>query len=398
MVSRLVTTEERRARLGRRHTLATSGGKLETVVDDLVVLHATDPATIFLSLSARVHGISVADVEDALYERRSMARTLAMRRTLYVATTTLIGQVERSSAVGVGATERKRLEQYLADSAISSPDRWLAAAFAEVATTLQGTNGLAARAITAAVPVLGTKITMGAGTKHEASVGATSRVLGLMAVEGEIVRGRPNGDWTGRQYVWHRRDDWWPGDAYRQGDVSEEEASASLLRHWLARFGPATVDDMKWWTGWTMTKTRAVLRAIDTAEVVLDGTLADTVGHVLADDLDPVTAGPPWARLLPALDPTAMGWKHRDWYLGPHKHELFDRNGNIGPTVWVDGRIVGGWSQAPDGEVLVELLEPVGADHRAIIEADCQRVADFVGDTVVRPSFPTPLQKRLSAS
>ncbi len=365
--------------------------------DDLVVLHATDPATIFLSLSARVPGISVGDVEDALYERRSMARTLAMRRTLYVATTKFIGEVERSSAVGVAATERKRLEQFLADSAISSPEQWLAAASAEVTAALRGTDGLAARAITAAVPVLGTKITMGAGTKHEAKVGATSRLLGLMAVEGEIVRGRPNGDWTARQYVWHRRDDWWPDDTHRLNDVSEEEASARLLHHWLARFGPATVEDMKWWTGWTMTKTRAALGAIDTAEVALDGPLADMVGHVLADDIDPVTPGPPWARLLPALDPTAMGWKHRDWYLGPHRQELFDRNGNIGPTVWVDGRIVGGWSQDPNGEVLVKLLEPVGADHQAMIDAEHQRVTEFVGDTVVRPSFPTPLQKRLSA-
>ena len=100
--------------------------------------------------------------------------------------------------------------------------------------------------------------------------------------------------------------------------------------------------------------------------------------------------------LLPSLDPTPMGWKERDWYLGPHEGPLFDRNGNIGPTVWADGRIVGGWSQRPDGEVVTELLEDVGIDHRTLLDAEVERLSACIGDTVVKPSFPTPLQKRLS--
>ena len=35
--------------------------------------------------------------------------------------------------------------------------------------------------------------------------------------------------------------------------------------------------------------------------------------------------------LLPALDPTPMGYVERDWFLGPHAPALFDRSGNIGP-------------------------------------------------------------------
>ena len=45
------------------------------------------------------------------------------------------------------------------------------------------------------------------------------------------------------------------------------------------------------------------------------------------------------------------GLDARDWYLGPHRPALFDRNGNAGPTIWVDGRIVGGWAQRSDGEI-----------------------------------------------
>ena len=52
----------------------------------------------------------------------------------------------------------------------------------------------------------------------------------------------------------------------------------------------------------------------------------------------------PWVALLPGLDSTVMGWKERAWFLGGHQHALFDVNGNAGPTVWCNGRIVGGWA------------------------------------------------------
>ena len=89
---------------------------------------------------------------------------------------------------------------------------------------------------------------------------------------------------------------------------------------------------------------------LDTAEVDLGG---GATGVVLADDLEPVAAPEPWVALLPALDPTPMGWSGRAWFLGDHGALLFDRSGNVGPTVWADGRIVGGWAQRDDGEIAV---------------------------------------------
>ena len=48
-----------------------------------------------------------------------------------------------------------------------------------------------------------------------------------------------------------------------------------------------------------------------------------TPGVVLADDLEEVEAEP-WTALRPALDPTAMGWKRRGFYLGEHAERVFD--------------------------------------------------------------------------
>ena len=90
-----------------------------------------------------------------------------------------------------------------------------------------------------------------------------------------------------------------------------------------------------------------------------------------------------------------MGWKERDWYLGEHAPRLFDRNGNAGPTVWADGRIVGGWVQRASGEVVYELLEDVGRDTTTAIEKAAATLEGWLGEVRVKPRFPTPLQKQL---
>jgi hypothetical protein len=74
------------------------------------------------------------------------------------------------------------------------------------------------------------------------------------------------------------------------------------------------------------------LKSLDAEPVALD---CGATGWLLPDDLDEVTYDQPWAALLPVLDPTVMGWKSRDFYLGPHREQLFDTRGNAGTTVRV---------------------------------------------------------------
>lgn len=99
--------------------------------------------------------------------------------------------------------------------------------------------------------------------------------------------------------------------------------------------------------------------------------------------------------LLPGLGATPMGVKERAWFLGAHQEPLFDRNGNIGPTLWWRGRVVGGWTQRSDGAVVTELLEPVSATAADVIDAECRRLEQWLGDVRVKWRYPTPLQRSL---
>ncbi|MGG7569439.1 DNA glycosylase AlkZ-like family protein [Streptomyces sirii] len=160
-------------------------------------------------------------------------------------------------------------------------------------------------------------------------------------------------------------------------------------------FGPGTVADLKWWTGWTVTETRKAVAAAEAVEARLD----EGTGYALVEDLDaPVAESEPSAVLLPALDPTPMGWRERSFYLDPdHVPALFDRMGNIGPTVWWDGRIIGGWAQRKDGTLAWRLLDDPGPEARTAIEAEAERMRAFLGERRFTPAYRTPLERELAS-
>jgi hypothetical protein len=235
------------------------------------------------------------------------------------------------------------------------------------------------------VPALRTRISYAEGKSYGGPANITTRVLTLLSAEGLIVRGRPRGGWTSSQFTWSA--------AGERVSLPPEEARAALARRWLRTFGPALASDLQWWAGWTAGQVKQALAGLDLAEADLDG----APGIMLREDDSPVPDSPePWAALLPALDPTAMGWRERGWYVGGCAPALFDRSGNIGPTVWWDGRIVGGWAHRADGEIAVRLLEDIGAEGAAAVDAQAGRLREWIGKNLrVTPRFRTPLEREL---
>jgi len=385
---RRIGIEERRARLGVRHGLAPPA-RAATPVDvarAVVALHSTDPASVFLSIHARAPEVGVGAIERALYEERSLMRLLGMRRTVYVVPVDLAPVVQASSTQAVARELRRRYLSFLEAAGVGD-EAWLKQVEEATARALAVRGEAVGADLATDVPALRTKVSLNEGKAYGGAQNITTWVLSLLAADGRIVRGRPRGSWTSSQYRWSPVEAWLPGGG---PEWPVERARVELVRRWLARYGPATVADLRWWTGWTAAAVKQALTAIEPVEVDLDG----TTGLVLPDDVKPVRCKP-WVALLPALDPTPMGWSGRSWYLGDHAAALFDRSGNIGPSIFSDGRIVGGWAQRADGEIVYRLLEDIGSDKIREVEDAVARMAAWVGPVRVTPRFRTPLAHEL---
>jgi Winged helix DNA-binding domain len=387
-----ISDDERRRRIGVRHRLA-EGSKAESVAEaarSLVVLHATDPATVFLEVWARTTESSPESIEHELYEEPTVLRMLAMRRTLWLVPLPDVAMIFAAGSRDVAERERPRTLKILADGG-SVP--YPADRFAELEditlAAIRQHGEVATPRLRDLDPRLAERVTIARGKNYQGSMPVISRVVHHLALDGRIGRGRPRGTWISGQFCWSPIERWFSSGI---PPMPIDEARAELVRRWLRTFGPGTRDDIRWWTGWTVGLTRAALGAAGAVEVSLDG---GAVGYELPDDLDETPPVEPWVAFLPALDATTMAWAVRDWYLGPHRPRLFDTNGNAGPTIWVDGRIVGGWAHRRSGEVVPMLLEDIGTDTRRRIEAEAGRLETWLGPARVSGSFPTPLETDL---
>ena len=391
-----IDDDERRARLGIRHRLAGIGTQAPSLADaaaSVVVLHATDPASVYLQARARMSGSSPESIGAELHEDRTVMRLLAMRRTLFLVPIADVPLVHAAASRAIADAERKRTVKMMTDAGIEpDPAALLEQLEADALAVIRDRGEVTTGELRELDPRLGQRITLARGKSYEGTISVATKVVFHLALDGRIARGRPLGTWINGQFRWSPIERWLPGGI---PELSVEEARAELVRRWLRAFGPGTRDDIKWWTGWTVGATRQALAAIDAIEVELEG---GQTGYILPGDDGPNEPPEHWVALLPALDATTMGWQGREWYLGPHRSELFDTSGNAGPTIWVDGRIVGGWAQRRNGEIVPQLLEDVGVETRRVIDAEATRLEAWLGPTRVTGSFPTPLEIGLRAA
>ncbi|MFI7160945.1 MULTISPECIES: winged helix DNA-binding domain-containing protein [Rhodococcus] len=384
---RHVSDDERRARIGVRHALAPSFrvDSPEAATRAMTVLHATESATVYLSCWARVRSLDAADVDNALYDQRSLVKQLAMRRTLFTFPRDLLPAAWSSASARVANTERARMAKDVVKAGIAvDGNDWLDRARAEVLTLLtEAPEGLSALEVRQAVPMTDVKVEGSAG-----EIWSAPRVLTHLGATADIMRGTNTARFPVSRPLWTLTRHWLDDAPI---DLESADGYREIVRRWLHSFGPGTEDDIVWWLGSTKTVVRAALAELEAVAVSLDG--GDT-GWLLPDDVATVCDPGPWAALLPVLDPTIMGWKNRDFYLGPHRNQLFDTRGNAGTTAWVDGRVVGCWIQDAAGVVHVRVLESVSADAQRALDAEAVRLTEWLGGVKIGTGYVSQAMKQ----
>jgi hypothetical protein len=371
------------------------------VTRDIVALHATDATGPYLSLWARVPDFQRQALEDALYERRELTKVLCMRVTLHVVPSDEVPcflqafqtYIERRDPVAY------RGKALLAQPGLCQPEeaeslqnklqRQILDVLAEKGPSTVGE-------ISQAVPELTVKIRHDVGKAYEGEFSVGSRLVPRRCAAGLLVRTRPRGTWRSSLYEYAPLSDWLPD--IDLDSVTPQEARAWLVGRYLSTFGPATLDDVQWWTGLNKTETKKALKALKPGivEVTIEGLGAGYL--MLADDAqrlrDFIPPDTPYAFFLPNLDPYIMGYRDRRRFLASeHRVKLFDRAGNAVPTVWVNGRVVGAWGQRKDGSVIHRLFETVGEEEQALLEDKRQQLEAFLGSEYLPPRYRTPFTR-----
>ncbi|HSP60986.1 MAG TPA: winged helix DNA-binding domain-containing protein [Ornithinimicrobium sp.] len=394
---RHVDERERRARLALRHALHPDHRAADPVAATraMTVLHATEAATVHLAVRARTdpdRGPGPADVDRVLHQDRSLVKQLAMRRTLFVLPRDLLPAALGSASARVAQTQRRMVARDVERHGVADDGpAWLDRAGRAVLERLAGSEPVSTRRLREELPELRGEVVYSPHKSYGGAVPLAPRVLTLLGAEGRIVRGPNTGHWRLNRPTWALMSEWLGEEVEPAGT---DEGYAELVRRWLRTFGPGTLEDVQWWLGSTRTAARAALAAVGAVEVALqDG----ATGWLAPDDLDPVAPVEPWAALLPALDPTTMGWRGRDFYLDPALvPHLFDTNGNAGTTAWWDGRIVGAWVQDPAG--VVQVVQAPGTEldpaAREALDVEAVRLTRWLDGVRIGNVYSSRLMKR----
>lgn len=307
---------------------------LHAAVAGCAGLYARSP-TCHLSALARVPAYTPEVLERALEVERSLARVRAMRRSVYI----LGGELLE---VALAATRRELLRPYQA------PSRQIDGDYEALARRVEAAVAGGPRSAAEIRPEVDPDRALGRGY---------SILIGRMASECRIVRATTRGGWRSDHFAYARWKDWLPQvDPYRFG---EEEARRRLAEAYVAAYGPVTVDDVAWWTGWSKRDTRAAVAGLD----------LEREGEAMRR-LEGV-------RLLPVWDALMVAYRHRERLLDADDARfVYDASGNATSVVLDGGRVVGVWDLGSSDDPLAIRVAPLGDWP--------QRRWDAVGELVER--------------
>jgi hypothetical protein len=217
---------------------------------------------------------------------------------------------------------------------------------------------------------------------------ALQMTVALLGRTGRIVRAEVRGSWRSDNYAYARGTDWLDGPVE---PVDPAAARVEVARRYLRAYGPASADDLNWWSGWTKRDTAAALADLggEIRAVSLDGVAA----WALAGELDGLCDVDPEAgrgvRLLPVWDAYFMGYaaapaSRARQVAADDYGRVYDRSGNATSTVTVDGMAAGVWQLDPDaGTVAVAPFGDRLAGRWTGVQAQVARLAAAI-DTDLR--------------
>ncbi|WP_129113588.1 winged helix DNA-binding domain-containing protein [Halegenticoccus tardaugens] len=335
---------------------------IPTVIHDCGGVQAQDARQAPLAIRARSREVTVADVEAARIEDRSVIRTWCMRGTLHYLTTEDVSWLLPL----FGPLYVDRGQRRLTQLGLNEDDCERAMAVVRSALADHGplTRGEIAERLLAE------------GFAFDPDGQAPIHVVRRACLEGIAIEVGAADD----RERYGLLDEWLSLDPAPE----QIDALAELARWYVAAYEPATLDDFYAWSGLYKRDVRSGWEAIEDelTEVDIAGERAWTLSA-------PATVEPddtPIVRLLPMYDSYFLGHEDRELVV-PDEYidRVYPGGGVIRATVTVDGLAAGTWTldqTRPVATVVVEPFEPLAEAVETGIEAEVEDIGRFLGRDV----------------
>jgi hypothetical protein len=318
-----------------------------------------------LAIWARVDGITLQDVQDALWKHRSLVKTWCMRGTLHILS---------SSDLPIYVAARKTTQVIKED--------WLTPEIGvderkKITSTIR--EALDARTLTReklADEVVRRLVLSLRTRKHMLS--GWGNLLQPAAEQGYLCFG-PSKD----AKVTFVRPDQWIG---KWDEPSGPEAWRIILRQFFRAYGPANHHDFGHWWGLRPNKARTVMEHIvdELEEVDFEGEKRWLLRKDLASiaKIDRVQS----VRLLPSWDVYVMFYHPRELFISKtHREKVFTKLQGNRPVLLVDGVAAGVWEQKRKGRVIEVRVQPFGhlsSSQKNLVRDEASGLGEFLGTNV----------------
>lgn len=316
-----------------------------------------------LALWARAHSLSRQDVRFALWQKRSLVKTSAMRQTLH-----LLPASEYH--LYIAALKQSRMEALLRIMARIDVGSKEMAAMTAALMKILGDDP---------VPQgeLAEQVKPHISRKLQASMKLFWNNWPIFRpgiIEGLICYG-PN---QGRETTFVRVERW----LGERKTISETDAKQFLLQHYLRAYGPATLRDFSRWSGIPMKEAKPIWDSLqrELIEISIEGTKAS----LLRDDGPELEETPPsrgMVRLLPAFDPYMLAHAEKGHLVHERHYKRVYRNqGWLSPVILLDGRVVGVWSAKRSGKRVsleTEFFQKIPRTALAEVEREFEKLVRF---------------------
>ncbi len=330
-----------------------------TTVRHLLAVQAQDYYGSLWAVGLRTSGAREADIEQAIADGR-IVRTWPMRGTLH-----LVAPEDARWMLALMASRALDRDRARQERDFGLDARTTGRCAEVVTRQLEGGKRMTRGALYAAL----------AERKIDTDGPRGLHILGRLAHEGLVCQGPREG----KQPTFVLLEEWVPPARPRDRD----DALAELARRYFTGHGPATVQDLAWWSGLTLRDAQA---AVENAKAVLSHQDHDGARYWFVESTRPPAPAAPAVHLLPPFDEYLVGYKDRGAALdAAHHRQVIGINGLVSPSVVVDGRVGALWKRTlgrQGATLALTPLHPLRKRDQAALARTVARYGAFIGQPV----------------